>query len=147
MFFPLPLLFLPPSTQPIPPSHSLPPFPLLLSPPPPPLLFPLSFVSRFFIDTQPSPGMGRGSSAGMSMPVSQEDKAKINQRIDRFGKQGTSEGKSRKKLSIDEMVKSVVSCSLLFLARNTCNLCCAQSQSVYMRTILKILSVVVLHSK
>lgn len=100
-FFPLPLnpFHLPTLSLPFP-SSSL----------PLPLLFPLSFVSRFFIDTQPSPGMGRGSSAGMSMPVSQEDKAKINQRIDRFGKQGTSEGKSRKKLSIDEMVKSVVSC-------------------------------------
>lgn len=43
--------------------------------------------------------------------ISQEDKAKISNRIDRFGKQGMSEGnmKVRKKLSMDELLKSVVS--------------------------------------
>lgn len=44
----------------------------------------------------------------MAGPV---DKAKINSRINRFGKQGMSEGNMhvRKKLSIAELVKSVVS--------------------------------------
>lgn len=57
---------------------------------------------RFYIDNQPS------------APISQEDKAKISSRIDRFGKQGMSEGNmnTRKKLSMDELVKSVVSASL-----------------------------------
>ena len=55
--------------------------------------------SRFYIDNQPS------------APLTQEDKARMSNRIDRFGKQGTSEGNmnARKKLSIDELVKSVVS--------------------------------------
>lgn len=54
---------------------------------------------RFYIDNQPS------------APLSQEDKARISNRIDRFGKQGKSEGNAstRKKLSMDELVKSVVS--------------------------------------
>lgn len=60
-------------------------------------------MCRFFIDTRPEPGM--------SVAVTQQDKAKISQRINRFGKQGTSEGNMnyRKKLSVDELVKSVVS--------------------------------------
>ena len=36
------------------------------------------------------------------------DKAKISQRIDRFGKQGVM-NESKKKLSIDDLLKSVVS--------------------------------------
>ena len=39
--------------------------------------------------------------------VAPADKAKISQRIDRFGKQGGAE--NRKKLSIDDLLKSVVS--------------------------------------
>lgn len=60
-------------------------------------------MCRFFIDTRPEPGM--------SVAVTQQDKAKISQRINRFGKQGASEGNMnyRKKLSVDELVKSVVS--------------------------------------
>ncbi len=55
---------------------------------------------RFFLDT-----------VGVSSPpLSQEDKARISSRIDRFGKEGMSEGNMniRKKLSMDELVKSVV---------------------------------------
>ncbi len=43
--------------------------------------------------------------------VTQEDKAKIDLRINRFGKQGfNNEGNknTRKKISIDDLVKSVV---------------------------------------
>ena len=60
--------------------------------------------SKFFIDNT-----GEGSVGGTSpKPVSQEDKARINQRINRFGKQVGNDG-NKKKLSIDDMVKSVVS--------------------------------------
>ena len=44
----------------------------------------------------------------MTKLVTQEDKAKINQRINRFGKQGGFESNKKKKLSIDTLVKSVV---------------------------------------
>ena len=64
------------------------------------LLFP---YSKFFIDNVGGSGVG-----GMAKPVTQEDKAKISQRINRFGKQGVPEG-NRKKLSINDLVKSVVS--------------------------------------
>lgn len=56
------------------------------------------FPLRFFFDTQPGPGVG------VAAPL---DKAKLSQRIDRFGKQGMAEAK--KKLSIDDLLKSVVS--------------------------------------
>ena len=72
-------------------------FDLIVFPP-----FSLS-CSKFFFDT-----VGEGVIAGTGKPVSQEDKAKISQRINRFGKQGGFDA-NRKKLSIDDLVKSVVS--------------------------------------
>jgi len=55
------------------------------------------------------------------MEPTENDKAKISLRIDRFGKQGGSEGNKnvKKKISIDDMLKTVsfslVLCGTLFI--------------------------------
>ena len=46
---------------------------------------------------------------GVDMEPTEDDKAKIYQRINRFGKQGAQEGNKKKKISIDDMLKTVVS--------------------------------------
>ncbi len=67
-------------------------------------------ISRFFIDNQPDTEVG-------SIEPTAADKARISQRINRFGRQGASEGNkhAKKKVSIDDMLKTVVSGLLMCL--------------------------------